>query len=84
LLWGSVHPIFDLVETSARFRMGRDSRRCRRRSFRLLLRSRRAFLLASVSSAGALADNSSAEISSRYRSGCVPEGPGVSLVVMKT
>jgi hypothetical protein len=41
-------------------------------------------LLVSVSSAGALADNSSADISSRYRSGCVPEGPDVSLVVMKT
>jgi hypothetical protein len=34
--------------------------------------------------AGALADNSSAEISLRYRSGTVSEGPGVSLVVMKT
>jgi hypothetical protein len=64
--------------------MGKDSRRRRRRSFRLLLHSRQASLLASVSSAGALADNSSAEISSRYRSGNVPEGPGVSLVVMKT
>jgi hypothetical protein len=64
--------------------MGRDSRRRRRHSFRLLLRSCWAFLLASVSSAGALADSSSAEISSRYRSGCVPEGSGVSLVVMKT
>jgi hypothetical protein len=31
-----------------------------------------------------LADNSSAEMSSRKRSGCVPEGPSVSLVVMKT
>jgi hypothetical protein len=48
------------------------------------LRSRRASLLASVSSAGALADNSSTEISSRYRSRTIPEGPGVSLVVMKT
>jgi hypothetical protein len=64
--------------------MGRDSRRRRRRSFRFLLRSCRAFLLASVSSAGALADNSSTEISSRYQSWSVPEGPGVSLVVMKT
>jgi hypothetical protein len=64
--------------------MGRVSRRRRRRSFRLLLRSRRAFLLASVSSVGALADNSSAEISSTYRSGCVVEGPDVSLLVMKT
>jgi hypothetical protein len=64
--------------------MGRDSRRCRRIFFSLLLHSHQAFLLASVSSAGTLADNSSAEISSRYRSGCVPEGPGVSLVVKKT
>jgi hypothetical protein len=69
---------------SARFRMGRVSRRRRRLSFRLLLRSRRAFLLSSFLSAGALADNSSAEISSRYRSGRVPEGPGVSPAAMKT
>jgi hypothetical protein len=33
---------------------------------------------------GALADNSSVEISSRKRPGYVPEDPGVSLVVMKT
>jgi hypothetical protein len=64
--------------------MGRDSQRRRRRLFCFLLRSRRASLLASVSSTGALADNSFAEISSRYQSGTVPEGPGVSLVVMKT
>jgi hypothetical protein len=64
--------------------MGRDSRRRRLRSFRFLLRSHRASLLVLVSSAGALADSSSAEISSRYQSGAVPEGPGVSLVVMKT
>jgi hypothetical protein len=64
--------------------MGKDSRRRQRRSFLFLLHSRRASLFASVSSAGALADNSSAEISSRYRSGIVPEGPGVLLVVMKT
>jgi hypothetical protein len=48
------------------------------------LHSHRASLLVLVSSAGALADSSSAEISSRYQSGAVPEGPGVSLVVMKT
>jgi hypothetical protein len=41
-------------------------------------------MLASVSSAGALVDNSSAEISSRYRLGSVPKGPGLSLVVMET
>jgi hypothetical protein len=69
---------------SARLRMGRDSRRRRRRSFCFLLRSRRASLLASVLSAGALADNLSAKMSSRYWSGTIPEGPGVSLVVMKT
>jgi hypothetical protein len=64
--------------------MGRDSRRRQCLLFRFLLRSRRASLLASVSSAGALADNSSAEISSRYWSGTVPKGLGVSLVVLKT
>jgi hypothetical protein len=64
--------------------MGSDSRRRRRCSFRFLLRSHRASLLAAVSSAGALADNSSAEMSSRCWSGTVPEGPGVSFVVMKT
>jgi hypothetical protein len=34
--------------------------------------------------AGALADNSSAEMLSKYRSGRVPEGPGVSPTAMKT
>jgi hypothetical protein len=63
--------------------MGRLSRRHRRRSLRLLLRSRRASLLASVSSTGASADSSSAEMSSRYRS-CAPEVPGVSPAAMKT
>jgi hypothetical protein len=46
--------------------------------------SRRAFLSSLVSSAGVLADNLSAEISSKYRSGLVPEGPGVSPAAMKT
>jgi hypothetical protein len=64
--------------------MGRVSRRRRHRSFRFLLRSRRAVLLSSVSSAGALADSSSAEISLRYRSGHIPEGLGVSPATMKT
>jgi hypothetical protein len=64
--------------------MERESRRRRRRSLRFLLHSRWASLLAGVSSAGALVDNSSAEMSSRYWTGTVPEGFGVSLVVMKT
>jgi hypothetical protein len=51
---------------------------------RFLLLSRQAFLSSLVLSADALADNSSAEISSRKRSGCVPECPDVSLVVIKT
>jgi hypothetical protein len=55
-----------------------------RLSFRFLLRSRRAFLSSLVSSAGALADNSSAEMSSKYQSGRVPESPGVSPAAMKT
>jgi hypothetical protein len=40
--------------------------------------------LPSVSSAGASADSSSAEMSSRYLSCAVPEGPGVSPAAMKT
>jgi hypothetical protein len=78
-----VHLDLDLVECFCEVADGKGRRR-RRHSFRFLLRSRRVSLLASVSSAGALADNSSAEMSSRYLSGTVPEGPGVSLVVMKT
>jgi hypothetical protein len=69
---------------SVRFRMGRVSRRRLRRSFRFLLCSRRAFLSSLVSSVGALVDNSSPEISSKYRSGRVPEGPGVLPATMKT
>jgi hypothetical protein len=84
LLWGGVHPALDLVECFREVPDGRDSRRRRRSSFHFLLRSRRASLLASVSSAGALADNSSTKISLRYWSGTVPEGHGVSLVVTKT
>jgi hypothetical protein len=63
--------------------MGRVSRRRLRGSFYFLLQSRRAFLLSVASSAGALADTSSSEMSSRYQSGRVHEGP-VSLVAMKT
>jgi hypothetical protein len=40
-------------------------------------------LVVLVSSAGALVDNSSAEISLKYRSGRVLEGPGVSPAAMK-
>jgi hypothetical protein len=69
---------------SERFRMGGVSRRRLRHSFRFMLRSRRAFLSSVVSSAGALADNSSSEMSSRYQSSRVPEGPAVSPVAMKT
>jgi hypothetical protein len=69
---------------SARFCMGRVSRRHLLCSFRFLLRSHRAFLSSLVSSAGALVDNLSGEISSKYRSGRVPEGSGVSPAAMKT
>jgi hypothetical protein len=84
LFWGCVHPTFDLVKGSVRFRMGRFSQRCLRRSFHFLLSSSWAFLSSLVSSMGALADNLSAEISSKYRSGWVPEGPSVSPAAMKT
>jgi hypothetical protein len=83
LLRGGVYPALDLVES---FREVVDGEVVseRRRSFRFLLRSRRASLLAPVSSAGASAESSSAEMSSRYRSSAVPEGPGVSPAAMKT
>jgi hypothetical protein len=63
--------------------MGRDSQRHLRRSFRFVLRSRRAFLSSVVSSSGALADTLSSEMSSRFRSSRVFEGP-VSPVAMKS
>jgi hypothetical protein len=51
--------------------------------FHFLLRSHLAFLSSAVSLGGALADTSSFEMSSRYRSGRVSEGP-VSPAAMKT
>jgi hypothetical protein len=79
-----VHLALDLVEC---FREVPDGKGLAETSASFVLLSvgfTSSVLLASVSSAGALADNSSAEISSRYRSGTVPEGPDVSLVVIKT
>jgi hypothetical protein len=64
--------------------MGRDSRRRLCHLFRFLLCSRRAFLLLLVSLAGAFANNSSAEMWSKYRSSRVPKGPGVSSAAVKT
>jgi hypothetical protein len=55
--------------------MGRASQSHRRRLAHFLLRSRRVFLDLVVSSAGALADSSSYEISSRYRSSRASEVP---------
>jgi hypothetical protein len=43
----------------------------------LFVATRRAFLSAAVSSGGALADTSSSEMSSRYRSGRVSEAPAL-------
>jgi hypothetical protein len=84
LLRGSVYPTLDLVESLCEVADGEVVSKTPAPLLRFLLRSRRASLLASVSSAGASADSSSAEISSRYRSSAIPEGPGVSPAAMKT
>jgi hypothetical protein len=84
LFGGSVHSVGDLIESLCRIPYRRDSRRRLRRSLRFLLRSCRAFLSSLVSSAGALADSLSVDMSSKLRSGRVPEGLGVSSTAMKT
>jgi hypothetical protein len=83
LLWGSVYLALDLVECFCEVADGKALAEMSMPFVPLSVASRWASLLAAVSSAGALADNSSAEMSSRYWSGTVLEGPGVS-VVMKT
>jgi hypothetical protein len=84
LLWGSVYPALDLVECFSEVADGEGLAQTSAPFVPLSVAFTRASLLAAVSSAGALADNSSAEMSSRYWSGTVPEGSGVLLVVMKT
>jgi hypothetical protein len=84
LLWGSVYPALDLVECFSEVADGQGVAETSALFVPLSIAFTSASLLAGVSSAGALADNSSAEMSSRYWSGTVPEGPGISLVVMKT
>jgi hypothetical protein len=68
-------------KTSLRFRIRRDSWSRLHRSARFLLRSRWAFLASVLSSAGALADSSSAEMSSRYQSGRAYEVPASSVAM---
>jgi hypothetical protein len=79
-----VHPVGDLVQGLGEIPDGEGLTEMFAPLFRFLLRSCQAFLSSVVSSAGTLADNSSSEMSSRYRSGLVPKGPGVSPPAMKT
>jgi hypothetical protein len=65
LFRGSVHPAFDLVKRLCEVSYGEALMETSTPFVTLPMRSRRAFLSSLVSSAGALADNSSAEISSR-------------------
>jgi hypothetical protein len=84
LFGGSVHPAGDLIEGLyvIPYREGFTETSALFVALHVALTL--AFLSSLVSSAGALADNSSAEMSSKYRSGRVPEGPGVSPAAMKT
>jgi hypothetical protein len=79
-----MHPTFNLVERLCEVPYGEALTEAPTPFVTPLVAFTWEFLSSLVSSAGALADNSSAEMSSRKRSGCVPEGPSVSLVVMKT
>jgi hypothetical protein len=79
-----MHPAFNLVERLCEVPYGEALMETPTSFVALPVTLTRVFLSSLVSSTGALADNSSAEISSKKRSGCVPEGSGVSLVVMKT
>jgi hypothetical protein len=79
-----VHPVGDLVESLCEI-LNRERFTETSASFiSLLVALTSVFLSSLVSSAGALADSSSFEMSSKYRSGRVLEGPGVSPVAMKT
>jgi hypothetical protein len=79
-----VHPVGDLVKGLCEVPYGEGLAETSTLFISLPVALRRAFLSSLVSSAGALADNSSVEMSSKYRSGRVHEGHGVSLVAMKT
>jgi hypothetical protein len=68
----SVHSSFDLIKCLCEIPYGEGFTEASTPFVSLLLRSRREFSSSLASSAGALADNSSAEISSKYRSGRVP------------
>jgi hypothetical protein len=84
LLWGSLYLALDLVECFCEVADGEGLAETSAPFVPPSLRSHRVSLLVLVSSAGALANNSSTEMSSRYWSGTIPEGLGVSFVVMKT
>jgi hypothetical protein len=79
-----VHPVGDLVQSLCEVPDGESLAETSSSFVLLPVAVTRVFLSSVVSSAGALADNSSYKMSSRYRSGRVPEGPGVSPTTMKT
>jgi hypothetical protein len=84
LFGGSVHPAGDSIQGLCEIPYGKGFVEMSTPFISFLLRSRRVFLSLLVSSTGALADNSSAEMSLKYRSGRVPEGSGISPTAMKT
>jgi hypothetical protein len=82
LFGGSVHLVDDLVEGLCEIPDGEGFAETSALFVSLPIAFILAFLSSLVSSAGALADNSSAEMSSKYLSGRVSEGPGVSPAAM--
>jgi hypothetical protein len=84
LFRGSVHLVGDLIEGLCEIPYREGFSETSPPFVALLVVLTSGVFVVIVSLAAALADNSSAEISSKYRSGRVPEGPGVSLAAMKT
>jgi hypothetical protein len=84
LFGGRVHPVFDLIKGLCEIPYGEGFTETSTSFVSLPVALTSGVLVVVGSSAGALADNSSTEISSKYWSGRVPEGPGVSPAAMKT
>jgi hypothetical protein len=79
-----VHPVGDLVQSLGEVSDGESLAEMSAPFIPLPVAVTSGVLVISVSSAGALAHNSSSEMSLRYRSGRFPEGLGVSPAAMKT
>jgi hypothetical protein len=84
LFGGSMHPTFDLIERLCEVPYGEALTEMPTPFVAPSVMLTSGVLVVVGLVCGALVDNSSAEMSSKKRSGYVPEGPGGLLVVMKT